>query len=181
MTSFVDLTLPLDADTERFLAWAARAGDRSALHLLVEAGQPWVRMHAARLGHRGEQHDEAVAAGLEGLLRAVERFDPSRGARLATFAWSWIARAMQPPPRLEHFRVPLEVPRGNDAILDSLPVPQAEVLRLRFGFGDGEAETLSRHEVAVRLGLSPWQVRDREAKAIAVLRGVLGRVSNRAP
>lgn len=184
MTNSVAQTL--DGDTECFLAWAARAGDRGAREELVRFGMPWVYMHAARLGHFGSRRDEAVAAGLEGLVRAVDRFDPRKGARLVTFAWSWIARAMQTEALAT---VPLDpqMPapaQENDLAVDAsilalLPEDYAEILRLRCGFVDGES--WSRRAIATRLQITESQVRTSEAKAIVVLQEALGRVSQRAP
>lgn len=178
--------LTLDGDTERFLAWASRAGDRAAREELVRSGIRWVHMHAARLGHFGARRDEAVAAGMEGLLRAVDRFDPRYGTRLVTFAWPWIARAMNVSPTET---VPLEgdvgdAPPEPESVIDAsvfqqLPHVEAEILRLRYGFADGEC--WSRRSVAAYLKLTESQVRTKETKAIVTLQRMLGRVSQRAP
>src|SRR5690606_9698930 len=85
---------PSTRDVEQRLARAARGGDRGAREDLIRAGLRNVVLHALRLGHRGAELDEAVAAGAEGLIRAVDGFDPDRGTRLATYAWPWIARSM---------------------------------------------------------------------------------------
>jgi RNA polymerase sigma factor (sigma-70 family) len=52
--------------------------------------------------------------------------------------------------------------------LTSLPVQEAEIVRLRFGLGDGRARTLE--EVSQRLKLSREQVRLREQRALVRLR-----------
>ncbi len=185
--------LILHHDEERFFAWAARAGDCSARLRLIESGCHWVDLHARRLGHHGSRYEEAVAAGREALVRAVDRFDPTRGARLVTFAWPWIARAMH-APRVEtvelsernmvespDFTYESSFQRVDRAVLECLPEQQAEVLALRFGFSTDDGEPLTLKAVADVLGLSVWQVRSIEAKAISHLRVTLDRVSNRAP
>ena len=170
-------------EMEKLLAWAARAGDATAREVLICAGRRWVQLHARRLGHVGARYDDAVAAGNEALIRAIDRFDPSRGVRLVTFAWSWIARAMQPMTVAD---VPVEditdEPEPWDyPVFDQLSDTQRQVVLLRFGFGTEQREPLSRQAVSQTLGMSVWQVRSIEAKAISQLREALGRVSDRAP
>lgn len=170
-------------EMETFIAWAARAGDVIARDVLICAGHRWVHMHARRLGHVGARYDDAVAAGNEALIRAIDRFDPSRGVRLVTFAWSWIARAMQPvavaDAAVEAIEEEPEV--WDSSVFDQLSDTQRQVVFLRFGFGTEQREPLSRQAVSRVLGLSVWQVRSIEAKAISQLREALDRVSDRAP
>ena len=60
---------------------------RSALRdAVVEAHLPLVRYLAARYRHLGEPLDDLVQVGTIGLINAVDRYDPSRGATLATYA-----------------------------------------------------------------------------------------------
>lgn len=175
--------LSKDAEMEKLLAWAARAGDRTARDLLVCVGQQWVQMHARRLGHLGVRYDDAVAAGNEALIRAIDRFDPSRGVRLVTFAWSWIARAMQvvPVAEVSIANMAKEPEPWDHSAFDQLSDTQRQVVFLRFGFGTEQREPLSRQVVSDALGLTVWQVRSIETKAISQLRKALGRVSDRAP
>lgn len=171
-----------DSETERFLARAAALGDRAALREFVAYGMVLVHAHAARLGFTGPDRDEAIAAGTEGLMRAVERFDPGRSVRFATFAWDWIARSMQPERPLAAFELPSDEP-GPSLDLDTL-LPDDEwraVIECRYGFHPEQPTRMSLAATAQRLGLTTWQVRDREAKAIAYLRERLDRVSSRAP
>lgn len=173
----------LDPQTERFLAWAAKAGDRRARETLIDAGRRWVDLHARRLGHFGSRYDDAVAAGSEALIRAVDRFDPARGVRLVTFAWPWIARSMQ-LERYEDLPMPEPAPEveiADDLLLALLSEEQAQVISLRFGFGSEHAEPMSRRAVSEALGMSLSRVRRVEAKAISHLKVVLDRVSDRAP
>lgn len=173
----------LDAQAELFMAWAARAGDLQARAVLIDAGRRWVDLHARRLGHFGGRYDDAVAAGSEALIRAVDRFDPTRGVRLVTFAWPWIARSMQ-PARYEELPLPEQVPEveiADESLLSFLEEDQKRVISLRFGFGSELVEPMSRRAVAEELGLSLSRVRTVEAKAISHLKVVLDRVSDRAP
>jgi RNA polymerase sigma-32 factor len=69
--------------------------DRSAAHLLVSSHLRLVAKIA--MGYRGYglPVDELISEGNIGMLRAVERFDPDRGFRLATYAMWWIRASIQ--------------------------------------------------------------------------------------
>jgi RNA polymerase sigma factor FliA len=64
---------------------------------LVENHLPLVRHLAARMIHRVRPYvekDDLIAIGTEALLRAAERFDPSRGVSFGTFAYLRVRGAM---------------------------------------------------------------------------------------
>jgi RNA polymerase sigma factor (sigma-70 family) len=177
---------PMDAADELVLARLARRGDRAAREALITAGMRPVVLRARLRGLTGEDLRDAVRAGAIGLIRAVDRFDPERGARLATYAWHWIGAAMDVAPRAE---VPLgdadqaveETEIVDIDLLDGMPDRLAEVLRLRFGLDDPAARAMPRRLVAERLGLTVAQVRTLEAKAMRHLRTRLAKVVDRAP
>jgi len=187
MSPFVSNALaqaPLPADVEFELAQQAAAGDAAAREELICAGLRLVVLHGLRLGHRGEALEEAVAAGTEGLICAVDRFDPTRGTRLATYAWQWIARAMMPAHNLATFPDFADRSHANTAgssLLAELPPEQAKVLGLRFGLLTADGLGLTIREVSQQLRLSHWQVRQLEAKALSRLRRRVDRVGCRAP
>jgi RNA polymerase sigma factor (sigma-70 family) len=180
----------MDAERERRLAVSARAGDAAARRELVRDSLRLVALRALSLGHRGDALDDALQDGTLGLMSAVDRFDPDRGCRLATFAWPWISRAMQPrtsretaSERLDETTAaePVEPPEDVDALLAVLPPDLAVLLRERFQLGRPGASPRPRREVAERLGLTPAQVRADEARAMRYLRGHLAKVCDRAP
>jgi len=78
---------PLDQHALRDGA-AARAAFAAANHRLVVA-------FARRYDHRGLPFDDLVQEGTLGLLRAIDLFDPDRGARFSTYAAWWIAQALR--------------------------------------------------------------------------------------
>jgi RNA polymerase sigma-B factor len=53
---------------------------------LIESHLPLVRAVARRYAGRGETLDDLVQVGAIGLIKATDRFDPSRGVAFATFA-----------------------------------------------------------------------------------------------
>lgn len=68
-----------------------RLPDASARTSLYEAYQPLARHVASRYAHRGaELLDLRQVAGI-GLLKAIDRYDPGRGARFTSFAVPTIA------------------------------------------------------------------------------------------
>ncbi len=93
---------PLDQDALRAGA-AARAAFVAANHGLV-------RTVAARYQQRGLPLDDLVQEGTVGLLRAVDLFDPGRGARFSTYAVWWIKQAIR---RALARQVPLAHVPGN--------------------------------------------------------------------
>lgn len=177
---------PLDASEEIELARRARAGDRDARRLLITAGMRSVALRACMRGHRGDELRDAVQSGAIGLIQAVDRFDPERGARLSTYAWLWIGAEMAVTPRrevpLDVADVPVDGPVPTDlSLLDGMPDDFVCVLDLRFGLGLHASAPMPRHAVAQRLGLTESQVRTIEGKAMRQLRARLAKVGDRAP
>ncbi len=80
----------LSADAERDLALRHRAGDRDAGRRLIEGCLPYVMTIARQYRRWGTPMEDLVQQGNIGLLKAADRFDPTRGFRLATFAKFWI-------------------------------------------------------------------------------------------
>jgi RNA polymerase sigma-32 factor len=86
----------LRPEQERDLAFNwVETGDLDAAHKLVNSHLRLVVKIA--MGYRGYglPVDELISQGNVGLMQAVERFDPQRGFRLATYAMWWIRAAMQ--------------------------------------------------------------------------------------
>jgi RNA polymerase sigma factor (sigma-70 family) len=179
----------LDAERERTLARAARRGNREARDALVRESLRLVALRAHHLGLRGDALDEAMQSGTLGLIAAVDRFDPARGCRLATYAWPWITAAIRARVRPEGASVLFEgIPEtvadpldDLEPMLAHLPVQLAAVIRLRYRLGEPAGPPRTRQEVAGRLGLTVGQVRADEARAMAHLRARLAKVGGRAP
>jgi RNA polymerase sigma-32 factor len=75
---------------ERDLAVRCKAGDREAARRLIEACLPFVMTIALQYRRWGVPIEDIVQEGNVGLLKAVARFDPDRGVRLAAYASYWI-------------------------------------------------------------------------------------------
>jgi RNA polymerase sigma-B factor len=93
---------------ERFAEYR-RSGDRAIRNALVREHH-WIAVHCARrFAHRGEPMDDLLQVAELGLLKAVERFDPSYRVVFATFAMPTITGELR-----RHFRDhtwPVRVPR----------------------------------------------------------------------
>jgi RNA polymerase primary sigma factor len=86
----------LPAGTERRLVQAAKGGDRWAREELVEAFLPLIA-GVARV-YRGSPtitRVELIQEGVVGLLRALERYDPTLGVPFWGYATWWVRQAMQ--------------------------------------------------------------------------------------
>ncbi|WP_082481975.1 sigma-70 family RNA polymerase sigma factor [Aeromicrobium sp. Leaf245] len=183
---------PLAPGEERRLALASRSGDLQAREALARGSLRLAAMRVRALGFGPGEIDDAFQVGAMALLAAAARFDPDRGARLATYAWPWITRALQ-----EHRRARLEVPHEvvpepasaacgpeSPAVLDdlaALTTQERDVLLLRYARApDGTCPT-PWADVAQHLGMSVSTARRTGDRAVSRLRQEVGRVCDRAP
>src|SRR5258707_11711097 len=70
-------------------------GDRDAAHKLVTSNLRLVTKIARNYRGYGLPISEAISDGNVGLMQAVERFEPEKGFRFATYAVWWIKAAIQ--------------------------------------------------------------------------------------
>ena len=63
-----------------------RAGDLAAREELVERFLPFARDLARRYSYTEESFDDLVQVASVGLIKAIDRFDPDRGAKFTSFA-----------------------------------------------------------------------------------------------
>ena len=86
----------LKAEEEYALAvrWRGR-GDESAAHQLLTSHLRLVAKIAMGYRRYGLPISDLISEGNVGLMRAVRRFDPDKGARFSTYALWWIKAAIQ--------------------------------------------------------------------------------------
>jgi len=85
----------LSREEERDLARRARAGDQKAVTCLVGSHLRLIIWVAERYGGPGSAKADLVQEGCVGLMQALHRFNPDKGARFSTYCIWWIKAAIQ--------------------------------------------------------------------------------------
>src|SRR6266550_7185020 len=68
------------------IANSASRRDVESRERLIEQQLPLVESLARRYAHRGERLEDLVQVGTIGLIKAVDRYEPTRGVEFAAFA-----------------------------------------------------------------------------------------------
>lgn len=77
---------PLSPEEEERYMKRMRAGDEQARNILIEHNLRLVAHIVKKFDTTGEDVDDLISIGTIGLIKGVKTFDPTKGARLATYA-----------------------------------------------------------------------------------------------
>lgn len=89
--SHIDL---MDADEEQRLAPAIASGDKAALDKLIKANLRFVVSVAKQFQNKGMSLADLINEGNLGLIRAANKFDPTKGFKFISFAVHWIRQGI---------------------------------------------------------------------------------------
>jgi len=84
----------LSAQSELEVARRVERGEREARNQLIEANLRLVVANAKKYVGQGLSLEDLIGEGNIGLIRAVTKFDPSKGFRFSTYATWWIKQAI---------------------------------------------------------------------------------------
>ena len=143
---------------------AGRTIDAAERERLIMEHLPLVRGLARRYADRGEPLDDLVQVGTIGLIKAIDRFEPERGFKLASFATPTILGEIR-----RHFRDrswTIRVPRG-------MQEARAQISQAVTALSAENGRSPSVREIAESTGLSMDDVLDAMAAGSAQRPGPL--------
>ena len=85
----------LTADEEKIYGARALKGDQVARKIMIESNLRLVAKISYRYLNKGLPLLDLIEEGNLGLIRAVEKFDPSKGFRFSTYATWWIRQTIE--------------------------------------------------------------------------------------
>ena len=86
---------PLDSELEIELAVLAKKGDLEAINKLITHNLRFVVAVAKKFQGQGIPFEDLINEGNLGLIKAVDRFDESRGFRFISYAVWWITQGIR--------------------------------------------------------------------------------------
>jgi len=154
----------LEAQEEYMLAKSySEHGDTKAAHQLVTSHLRLVAKIATGYRGYGLPFGEVIQEGNIGLMKAVKKFDPERGFRLATYAMWWIRAAIQEYILRSWSLVKIGTTAAQKKLFFNLRRLKSEIGAL----DSGALEPEQVEEIATRLDVSKDDVRSMEGRMLA--------------
>jgi RNA polymerase sporulation-specific sigma factor len=162
---------PLTAEEERALLERSTQGDLEARNILIERNLRLVAHIMKKYYANAADQEDLISIGTIGLIKGVTTFDPSKGARLGTYAARCVENEI-----LMHFRS--QKKSGQDVSLsdyietsaDGAPLALMDVL----GQEDDLTEQMSAREQVRQLVDAVQTVLTEQERQVIVLRYGLG-------
>ncbi len=154
----ISKTSLLTPEQEREVARRIALGDENARQLMIESNLRLVTSIAKRFKGRGLSFLDLIEEGNLGLIKAVDKFDLSKGTKLSTYATWWIMQGITRAIS-DHSRTIRLPPHKTEEVRISLRTRE-ELARKK------ESPNVTRKEWADAMLVSP--------KRIATLQGVVG-------
>ncbi|MCK5834313.1 MAG: RNA polymerase sigma factor RpoD/SigA [Lentisphaeria bacterium] len=150
MLAIAEISLISVAD-EVVLAGLIKEGDAAARQKLISANLRLVVKIAHDFKGLGVSLEDLVAEGNIGLMRAVERFDPEKGAKFSSYSAWWIKQAMRKSISTQGrtIRIPIQS-RSKSSLIITTQTRLKEQL--------GRSPT--SREIALKLGYTERTVRN---------------------
>jgi RNA polymerase primary sigma factor len=144
--------VPLLSPTEEIaLAARIRRGDAEARTLMIRANLRFVVKIAVDYVNLGLPLPDLIEEGNIGLMKAVERFDPAKGAKLSSYAVWWIKQAIK--SALHNQGKIIRLPRHS-----ALKLSKMRVVSLQMSESLGHEPT--DEEMSEELGIGEAQISD---------------------
>ena len=104
---------PLSEEEERHYLALAKAGDLDARNILIERNLRLVAHIMKKYYAQTADQEDLISIGTIGLIKGISTFDPSKGARLATYAARCAENAILTPTTL---RVAILHPKASNGL-----------------------------------------------------------------
>jgi RNA polymerase primary sigma factor len=139
----------LTAEHEHALATKASNGDKAARDQMIHSNLRLVVTIAQDYLNLGLPLSDLVSEGTMGLAKAVERFDPTKGAKLSTYAAWWIKQSIKLAlsNQVKTVRLPIHLQQKI-----------AKVRRVSLDMADDLGREPTDNELAEAIGMQPARV-----------------------